>query len=215
MPKRTSLHGWPARAAILALIIAAGFFFLPVAEQPDPWKSPGGPKLVAIHELPDSGQFCEPSYFQVPEDTNLFGALGAESVLAGAQQSGAGTVLIDRDPVRQIRDLAPIYGAVGVNTNTNEVILGDANFWSIRVFNRTDSTPPGAPFTEPKRVIRGVNAQIQFINGMYIDPKKRRYLRRRNRHGKQGYRFQSRRPGQCSSQARDYSSPPGFLPGSG
>jgi len=170
MPKRTSLQCWAGRAAFFALVIAAGVFFLPLAEQPDPWKSPGGPKLVATYELPDSGQFCEPSYVQVAEDTNLFAALGTDSVQAGAQQSG-GTVLIDRDPVRQIRDLAPIYGAVGVNTTTDEVILGDANFWSIRIFHRTDNTPPGAPFTAPKRVIRGVNAQIQFINGMYIDPK--------------------------------------------
>jgi hypothetical protein len=149
-----------ARAAILTIVIAAGIFLLPVAEQPDPWKSPGGPKLVAIHELPDSAQFCEPSYVQVAEDTNLFGALGAESVHAGLQQT-AGTVLIDRDPIRQIRDLAPIYGSVGINNMTNEVVLGDANFWSIRVFNRTDNTPPGVPFTPPKRIIRGVDAQIQ------------------------------------------------------
>jgi 6-phosphogluconolactonase (cycloisomerase 2 family) len=159
-----------ARAAILTVVIAAGIFLLPVAEQPDPWKSPGGPKLVAIHELPDSAQFCEPSYVQVAEDTNLFGALGAESVHAGLQQT-SGTVLIDREPIRQIRDLEPIYGSVGINNMTNEVVLGDANFWSIRVFNRTDNTPPGVPFTPPKRIIRGVDAQIQFINGIYIDPK--------------------------------------------
>lgn len=170
MPKRTSLYAWAARAAVFALMIAAGVFFLSVAEQPDPWKTPGGPQLVAIHELPEYGQYCEPSYVQVPEYTNRFGALGAGSVYAGLQQSGK-TVVLDRNPIRQIRDLEPIYGAVGINTATDEVIFGDANFWSIRVFNRLDNTPPGVPFTPPKRVIRGVNAQIQFINGIYIDPK--------------------------------------------
>lgn len=169
MRKRTSLHSWAIRAAIFAIIIAAGVVFLPLAEQPDPWKNPGGPKLVAIHELPDYGQACDPSYVALAEDANPFGALGVGSTLAGAQ-NGAGTVVIDRDPIRQIRDLAPIYGSVGINTTTDEVILGDANFWSIRVFNRTDNTPAGVPFTPPKRIIRGVKAQIQFINGIYIDP---------------------------------------------
>jgi 6-phosphogluconolactonase (cycloisomerase 2 family) len=159
-----------ARAAILTVLIAAGIFLLPLTEQPDSWKSPGGPKVVAIYELPETAAYCEPSYVPVAEDTNLFSALGSDLAHAGLQQASK-TVVLDRDPIRQIRDLEPIYGSLGINNKTNEVFLGDANFWSIRVFNRTDNTPPGVPFTPPKRIIRGLNAQIQFVNGIYIDPK--------------------------------------------
>src|SRR5438093_11794372 len=106
MHKRTSLHGRAARPAILALIIAAGLFSLPAAEQPDPRKTQGGPQLVAIRELPKYGQACEPSYVQVPEYTNSFGALGVGLVHAGPPQSGK-SVVLDRDPIRQIRDLEP------------------------------------------------------------------------------------------------------------
>lgn len=159
-----------ARAGILTVVIAAAIFLLRFTEQPDPWKSPGGPKVVAVYELPETKEYCEPSYVPVAEDTNLFSALGADSAHAGLEETSK-TVVLDRDPIRQIRDLEPIYGSLGINNMTNEVFLGDANFWSIRVFNRTDNTPPGVLFTPPKRVIRGVNAQIQFINGIYIDPK--------------------------------------------
>ncbi len=168
MRKTTSLHGWAARAAIFALVIAAGVFFLPVPEQTSPWKAPGGPRLIASYELPSNGQACEPTYVDVPEYANNFGTFGAGTVDAG--QAGRGTVTLDRDPIRSIRDLEPIYGSIGINNRTNEVVLGDANFWSIRIFNRTDNTPAGVPFTPAKRIIRGVDAQVQFINGIYVDP---------------------------------------------
>ena len=166
----TNHRGWAARAAVFAIAIATGVFFLSLVEPPELVQGPGGPQLVAVHELPDYGDACEPSYVQVSEYRNQFGALGTGSVYAGYQEAGADTVVVDRPPIRQIRDLEPIYGAVGVNPTTNEVILGDANFWSIRVFDRTKDTPPGAPPTTAKRIIQGVNAQVQFINGIYIDP---------------------------------------------
>jgi DNA-binding beta-propeller fold protein YncE len=78
--------------------------------------------------------------------------------------------VLDRDPIRTIRDVDPIYSGVGVNHLTDEVILGDNNLWAIRVFNRTENTPAGVAASTPKRVIHGPKSEIQFINGMYIDP---------------------------------------------
>ena len=52
----------------------------------------------------------------------------------------------------------------------NEVFLQDSNTWSIRVFNRLDNTPAGAPRTQPKRVISGPKTDVQFNSCVYIDP---------------------------------------------
>lgn len=71
---------------------------------------------------------------------------------------------------RRIADTYPTYTAVGVNLQTDEVILQDNNLWSTRVFNRLDNTPPGGKATEPKRIIQGEETFIQFNNGVYIDP---------------------------------------------
>src|SRR6266446_8685246 len=53
----------------------------------------------------------------------------------------------------------------------DEVILQDNNLWATRIFNRLHNTPSDAPRTEPKRVIQGVNTEIQFSGGLYVDPK--------------------------------------------
>ena len=104
------------------------------------------------------------------DDTNLFAAFGSSTVHAGSQASGE-TGIITRPPIRTIRDKDPIYSAVAVDTRYDEVILMDNNNWGLRVFNRIDNTPPGAPFTEPRRIIAGLETDIQFNNGLYIDPK--------------------------------------------
>jgi hypothetical protein len=78
---------------------------------------------------------------------------------------------VNRAPVfRTLADTYPVYTAVGVNLQTDEVFLQDNNLWSTRVFKRLDNTPKGATLTEEKRVIQGQQTYIQFNNGLYIDP---------------------------------------------
>ena len=74
-------------------------------------------------------------------------------------------------PERTIRDLDPTYSAIGLDLMNDEIILQDNNLWSTRVFRRTDNTPAGVDLTEEKRVLQGDKTQIQFNNGLYIDPK--------------------------------------------
>jgi 6-phosphogluconolactonase (cycloisomerase 2 family) len=73
--------------------------------------------------------------------------------------------------LRTIRDLDPTYSSISLDLKNNEIILQDNNLWSYRVFNRTDNTPPAARFTEPKRIVSGDKTEIQFNNGLYVDPK--------------------------------------------
>ena len=160
------------RRVVLAAAVAvvAGIFSYSLIETTALRRPTGGPQLISVQELPASGDYCEPGYDALPEGANLFDTFGETSVYAGAQDSGQ-TTLINRPPTRTIRDLDPIYSSVAVDLNFDEVVLMDQNNWALRIFNRTDNTPKGVPFTEPKRVVQGPETDIQYNNGIYIDPK--------------------------------------------
>jgi 6-phosphogluconolactonase (cycloisomerase 2 family) len=99
------------------------------------------------------------------QQRNLFAA-----VQQGRRAVIPALVELTRPPVRTLKDTYPTYTAVAVNLQTDEVILQDNNLWSARIFNRLDDTPAAAALKEPKRIIEGPDTDIQFNNGLYIDP---------------------------------------------
>ncbi len=155
-------------AAIVA--VAGGILSFSLINELGYMPSRGGPQLVSVEELLPSGDYCEPGHDALPEQTNLFDTFREASVYAGSQESGQ-TGFINRPPIRTIRDQDPIYSSVAVDLNFDEVVLMDQNNWALRIFNRLDNTPAGVPFTEPKRVVQGPDTEIQYNNGIYIDPK--------------------------------------------
>ena len=161
-----------ALAAVLAIVVSISGWSLVERQELRP--ATGSPQLVSVQQLPDYGEMCQwpdvDPNLAATQKENLFAALHQRPVYA-ASQDGGQTGDITRPPTRTIRDTDPIYSSVAVDTRFDEVILQDNNMWSIRVFNRMDNTPPGVPFTEPKRVIQGPETDIQFNNGLYIDPK--------------------------------------------
>ena len=76
----------------------------------------------------------------------------------------------DREPVRVIRDTYPTYSAVALDLNTNEVYLQDENLFGYSVFNRLENTPPTANFSEPKRMVGGLETDLEFNCALYVDP---------------------------------------------
>ena len=76
---------------------------------------------------------------------------------------------IDREPVRVIRDPYPSYSVVAMDVERGKVVAGDENLFQILVYDRDSDTPPGAAFTEPKRVIAGPQTGIEFVCGLYVD----------------------------------------------
>src|SRR5262249_3220959 len=93
------------------------------------------------------------------------------SATAGSSSIDSRTAIdADREPVRVIHDEYPGYANVAVDTNSQEVYLQDENTFGIRVFNRLDNTPPRAAFTEPKRVLGGLDTKLEYNCGLYIDP---------------------------------------------
>jgi hypothetical protein len=136
----------------------------------------GSPQLVSIQEIPETGDMCywEPVNVDHGEhatsgENNLFAAF--EETSAHAAGESTDTLDITRPPVRTIRDTYPIYSSVAVDTQFNEIVLQDTNLFGIKVFNRLDNTPPGADFTSPKRVIEGPKSDLEYNNGLYVDPK--------------------------------------------
>jgi hypothetical protein len=104
-------------------------------------------------EIPDVGDSCYRPSEDSPDsrpEKNLFVAFETGAVHAQDDQS---PIDLMRPPVRDIRDTAPIFSSVGVDAVRNEVYLQDSNRWSIRVFSRLDDAKPGAPVTEPRRII--------------------------------------------------------------
>ena len=97
-------------------------------------------------------------------------SLPQESAPASAA-AGSRPEDLDRPPVRVIRDTYPTYSAVAVDTNTNEVYLQDENLFGLKVFDRLDNTPATAAFTEPKRVLGGINTKLEFNCAIYVDPR--------------------------------------------
>jgi 6-phosphogluconolactonase (cycloisomerase 2 family) len=161
-------------AALMAALAAWGIIGqvnrLELIAQPEPshLKATGYPQLIAVQPLPSlpetNGAMCPVLSASLQEPSAPLRTISTNS--DGARTKDAG-----RSPVRVIRDTYPTYSAVGVDANSNEVFLQDENLFGIKVFNRTDNTPPGALFTEPKRVLGGLLTKLEFNCALYIDPK--------------------------------------------
>jgi DNA-binding beta-propeller fold protein YncE len=79
--------------------------------------------------------------------------------------------IVDRPPVRVIKDPYPTYSAVTIDMANQEIILQDENLFQIMTYDRTANTPASAAMTEPKRIIGGHHTKVEFNCGLYVDPK--------------------------------------------
>jgi DNA-binding beta-propeller fold protein YncE len=169
--------------AVLMIATGVGVFWLPwidplqLAER-DAWESAGSARLTAFEELPEMGDVCtmEPGLAEVNalaglNQNDLFAAFQTRPVYAAAQAAQGTTTTVGTSPLRVFKDLDPGYTSVWVHHETDEVYLQDSNMWSIRVFNRSENTPPNAARSEPKRVIVGPKTGIEYNSEVYVDPK--------------------------------------------
>jgi hypothetical protein len=188
--RRRPMHRKITRAeiAVLAIaLIAVVAMFSALAPEWGPAKMTSSAELVSIQqgescswESPSGGYagLTPPQLMASLQPAALFSALLQNRTnTSGAAAGGGGrgslppaiNEITRPAAFRTIADNYPIYTAIGVNLQTDEVILQDNNLWSTRVFSRLDNTPPNARVTEEKRVIAGQQTEIQFNNGIYID----------------------------------------------
>ncbi len=79
-------------------------------------------------------------------------------------------VVIERAPLRFIRDPNPAFAAVAVNSENNMLVVADENLFQILEYDHQENTPPRARFSEPRRVISGISTRAEMMCGVYIDP---------------------------------------------
>ena len=92
------------------------------------------------------------------------------AVLAPQGQEDRTPVVIERPPLRFIRDPNPVFSAVAVNSEHNMLVVADENLFQILEYDSRDNTPPQARFSEPKRIISGTSTRAEMMCGVYIDP---------------------------------------------
>ena len=88
---------------------------------------------------------------------------------SGAPSAAVRAAVANRPPARVLKDSHPWYSSVAVDVSHNEVILGAENLLSLMVHDRTQNTPPKA-LSEPKRIIQGLNTELEYVCGVYVDP---------------------------------------------
>ena len=184
MSKKTHLRRRAGTASLICFFAAAAVWVLSAGGPKRPeWNAAsqaalrgpmGLPQLVSVEALPEQGQVCE--WFPTRANGTILVSLQQEESAGGAgalSSEDAGTresVDADREPLRVIRDTYPTYSAIAVDTNSDEVYLQDENLFGLKVFDRLDDTSPTAAFTEPKRMVGGIQTKLEFNCGLYVDP---------------------------------------------
>ena len=128
-----------------------------------------GPVLVSVEPMQPDGEMCP--LVPASAETSLFAALQQEqSSRDGRPSEAARDEVTKRKPVRTIRDPYLAYSAVAVDVAHNEVVMADENEFSIVAYDRLENTPPKAKMSEPKRMIQGLNTDLEFECSLYVDP---------------------------------------------
>jgi hypothetical protein len=76
----------------------------------------------------------------------------AQGIYAGGQAQGQverKSVVIERAPLRFIKDPNPSFSAVAVDSDSNMLVVADENLFQVLEYDRRDNTPPRARLTEP------------------------------------------------------------------
>src|SRR4030095_9133808 len=89
----------------------------------------------------------------------------------GAPAAAVKGQVANRRPARVLKDSYPWYSAIAVDVKNNEVILASENSLTMYIHDRTQNTPPRAR-SEPKRMINGLNTEVEYVCGVYVDPQR-------------------------------------------
>jgi DNA-binding beta-propeller fold protein YncE len=167
-----------SRVSISLILILSATFVLSVSGSGATLKRGGGYTPVAtIPPLPElGGEMCLPIQMAaVPPEENLLALMQQQAPGGRATPRPAANtnqrIVIDRAPVRTIKDSAPGFSGVTIDPIRNEIIVNDENLFQIVTYDRNTNTPARAAFSEPKRVIAGPKAIIDYQCGIYVDPK--------------------------------------------
>jgi DNA-binding beta-propeller fold protein YncE len=129
------------------------------------------PELVA--SLRQDNQFSTLQQWVSPSlgAASLQQASGATGLAPPRPSDAVRTAVATRKPLSTMKDPRNAFSAIFVDPIRNEVIMGDENNFTLLVYDRLENTPARAALSEPKRTIQGHETFLEFICGVYVDPK--------------------------------------------
>jgi len=160
-----------ALGAVAGTVLIAGKFN---RMAPTYGTTPGGDaRLVSIQPFADDGAMCE--WTPASASTSLFAEMQQEKESATANDEprpsdAAREAASKRQPERMMRDPSSAFSGVAIDLKNNEVVLTDENNFAIMTYDRLENTPPRAKMSEPKRMIQGMEAYLEFNCSVYVDP---------------------------------------------
>lgn len=161
--------------AMLTLLVAIGGLIVlkggnrnaPAAQA---GKTTGYPQLVSVQPWPETdGEMCQ--WVPASAGSSLMAAIEQQREARQSSPSEESKAEVaKRKPVRMIHDSYAAFSAVAIDPAHNEVVMTDENLFSIVAYDRLENTPPKAKMSEPKRIIQGMNTDIEFQCALYVDP---------------------------------------------
>ena len=145
-------------------------------------KDGGDARLVAFQPLPAmDGTMCEfgpasaaSSRFaemsQQQQSASLLALLSPQQQSAPRAAPRPSDAISKRPAARVMRDPSAAFSGVAIDLKHNEVVLTDENNFAIMTYDRMENTPPRARMSEPKRIIQGMEAFLEFNCSVYVDP---------------------------------------------
>jgi DNA-binding beta-propeller fold protein YncE len=175
LPSRTGLRR-------LAVVLAAGsVMFWALSTLTAPSEAVDQPRLVSYEPIDEPGEVClMPDEEDVVANSRAGAAfplglweasLSAQTRVPQEGSSGTRSYILKRDPVRTLRDTTPTFSSVAVDVERGDVFAGAENSFEVLNYDSKANTPPNAPMTEPKGIIGGDKTKIDYVCGLYVDPK--------------------------------------------
>jgi DNA-binding beta-propeller fold protein YncE len=140
----------------------------------------GQERIVSWEQLPEmNGEMCQ----WMPASASPVSPAFMTFAAAMQQAPGSTRPAVPPHPSEQVREAIrnrePIYdvgdahfgfAGIAVDPVRDEVILAEENVSNLVIYDRLTNTPPTATMSEPKRVIGGDEAFLEYACSVYVDP---------------------------------------------
>jgi DNA-binding beta-propeller fold protein YncE len=169
--------------AFIAIATAGGMILASSQNSSGSLRDGGDARLISIQPLPLEGPFC-------PEETPALpiaareapapmlaamtkpaqGASRTAAPISVSASSDPGGQIAKRPAARVMRDPSAAFSGIAIDLKHNEVVMTDENNFAIMTYDRMENTPRTAKLSEPKRVIQGMEAYLEYNCSVYVDP---------------------------------------------
>src|SRR5438067_947279 len=119
--------------------------------------------LLAADCVDDTAMECAQTAGRLPQEGGVASAQCPPHVIGGVIP-----------PIRSVSDLFPTFDGAAVDTENNRVIFSDENRHSMLVYDRTAGGSSN-DVTEPVQWVFGPKAQLGYIAGVEVDPKRKEF----------------------------------------